>query len=128
MNLRATLGGLLGRGNGGAGTAHWRVQRTTALVLVPLTFWLLFALARLPLADHAATARWLGAGLNPLLLALTLLAIYRHSSLGVEVIITDYLHGPALRNAALQANRYGHLALLVAGLYAVVRLYLGSAA
>jgi succinate dehydrogenase / fumarate reductase membrane anchor subunit len=101
---------------------HWLAQRATALALVPLSLWLLVALVRVPLADHAAVCAWVGAGWHPVLLGLTLLAMAWHSRLGVQEIIEDYLHAPALKSAALWASSGGHVLLVVMGCYGVWRV------
>ena len=52
-------------------------------------------------------------------LALLLLALCWHSRLGVQVVIEDYVHGAALKFAALLFNSAAHLLLLAGGLYAL---------
>jgi succinate dehydrogenase / fumarate reductase, membrane anchor subunit len=128
MSLRSPLGVALGRGAAGAGVSHWWSQRVSALALVPLSLWLLVALLQLPLGDYAAVSIWMGAGWTPVLLALTVLASCWHSALGVQVVIEDYVHGPALKLAALLANSGAHLLLAAAGVYAILRVALRSVA
>jgi succinate dehydrogenase / fumarate reductase membrane anchor subunit len=115
-------------GTSGEGTAHWWAERASALALVPLTLWFLVALVRLPLADYAAVTIWLGGGWHPVWLALLLLALCRHANLGLQVIIEDYVHAPALKLVAMLVNNGAHLLLLAGGLYAVGRIALRGAA
>lgn len=128
MSLRSPLGVVLGRGTAGDGVAHWWAQRLSAVALVPLTLWFLAALVRLPLADHAAVTIWIAAGWNPVWLALLLAALCWHSRLGVQVVIEDYVHSPSLKLAALLLNSGAHLVLLAAGVYALLRVAVRSAA
>lgn len=128
MSLRTPLGVVLGRGAAGEGVAHWRAQRVSALALVPLTVWFLVSLIRMPLADYAAVTIWIASGWNPVWLALLLLALCWHSHLGVQVVFEDYVHAPALKTTALLASSAAHLLVLAAGLYAVLRIALRSAA
>ena len=126
MSLRSALGTALGHGAAGAGVAHWWSQRVSALALVPLTLWLLGALVRLPLGDYAVMSLWFGYGWNPVLLGLTLLVGCWHSSLGIQVVIEDYVHAPGLKLAALLGSNGLHGLLAAGGLYAIVRAALRS--
>ncbi len=127
MSLRSALGVVLGRGAAGEGVAHWWAQRVSALMLVPLSVWFVVALVGLPLNDYAAVSIWIASGWNPVWLALLLLALCWHSRLGVQVVIEDYVHVPALKLAGLLFNSAAHLLLLAGGLYALLRLALRGA-
>ena len=127
MSLRSPLGAALGHGSAGEGVGHWWSQRVSALALVPLTVWLLVALLRLPLADYAAVSIWMAAGWNPVLLVLTVLVACWHSLLGVQVVIEDYVHTPALKIGSLLASSGAHVLLAVGGVYAILRVALRSA-
>ena len=124
MSLRSPLGVALGRGSAGQGVALWWAQRLSALALVPLCIWFLIALVRLPLADHAAVTIWIATGWNLVWLVLLLGALCWHSRLGVQVVIEDYVHAPAIKLASLLLNSAAHAVLLVAGIYAVLRIAL----
>jgi succinate dehydrogenase / fumarate reductase membrane anchor subunit len=124
LSLRSALGVVLGRGAAGSGVGHWWAQRVSALMLVPLTVWFVVALVGLPLNDYAAVSIWIASGWNPVWLALLLLALCWHSRLGVQVVIEDYMHAPALKLAALLFNSAAHLLLLAGALYALLRLAL----
>jgi succinate dehydrogenase / fumarate reductase membrane anchor subunit len=126
VSLRSPLGVVLGRGSAGGGVAHWWAQRLSALALVPLTVWFLVALVRLPLADYAAVTIWIAAGWNPVWLALLLAALCWHSRLGVQVVVEDYVHAPAVKLAALLFNSAAHAVLVAAGAYALLRIALRS--
>ncbi len=127
MSLRSPLGAALGHGTAGEGVGHWWSQRISALALVPLTLWLLVALLRLPLADHAAVSIWMSAGWNPVLLVLTVLFTCWHSLLGVQVVIEDYVHAPALKITSLLASSGAHVLLAAGGVYAILRVALRGA-
>jgi succinate dehydrogenase / fumarate reductase membrane anchor subunit len=128
MSLRPPLGRVLNHGAAHDGVSHWWIERITALALVPLSVWLIIALLRLPLADHASVVGWIGAGLNPVLLGLTVLLACWHSHLGVQVVIEDYVHGAVVKTATLLLSSAMHLLLAAAGLYAVLRVALKGAA
>lgn len=122
MSLRSPLGQVLGRGSAKAGVSHWWVQRVTALALVPLTLWFAFQLVHLPTTDQMAVREWVAAGFNPVLLVLFIGAVSWHSSLGIQVVIEDYVHAHALKVGGLLLNTFLHVVLAVAAVLAVLRI------
>jgi succinate dehydrogenase / fumarate reductase, membrane anchor subunit len=128
MSLRTPLGRALSDGSARDGVGHWVAQRVTAIALAPLAIWLLVALLSLPLADYASVMRWLGAGMHPVLLALTVLIAAWHAWLGVQVVIEDYVHGFLSRTLALLCSLLVHVLVAAAGVYAVLRVALAGGA
>jgi succinate dehydrogenase / fumarate reductase membrane anchor subunit len=126
MSLRSPLGTVLGRGTGGHAVHHWWVQRLTALALLPLTVWLLAGLVRLPLTDFATVTAWISLGWNPVLMSLLVGVLCWHSSLGVQVVLEDYVHTPALQTLLLVLSKFAHVLLAATGVYAVLHIALRS--
>ena len=119
MSLKSPLGRVLGLGSAGAGTEHWIGQRLSAVAMVPLTLWFALSLLSLPSLDFYSVNAWAGAPLHALLLLLLVLALVFHSSLGTQVVAEDYIHAPGRRVVVLALLRLLHVALAVAGLFAV---------
>lgn len=96
MKLRNPLATAHNHGAAGDGVAHWWAQRFSAILLVGLTAWLVWALSVLIGASHAEATEWLGRPFHAAMAILfTLTAIY-HAKLGLQVIIEDYVHQRAL--------------------------------
>jgi succinate dehydrogenase / fumarate reductase membrane anchor subunit len=91
-NYQTPLGRARGLGAAGEGTHHWWRQRVTSLALVPLSLWLAVSVARWPHAEYAGVVEWIGAPWNTVLLLSCILLTTLHASLGIEVIIEDYVH------------------------------------
>ena len=49
-----------------------------------------------------------------------------HSYLGVQVVLEDYIHAPALKLVSLLASRFAHLLIAFASIYAILRIGLDS--
>jgi succinate dehydrogenase / fumarate reductase membrane anchor subunit len=128
MSLRAPLARALHHGSAHDGVGHWLIQRVTAVALAPLAIWLLIALLSLPSSDYPTVTGWIGAGLHPVLLALTLLIASWHSWLGIQEVIEDYVHGFVSKSSALLASLFVHVLFAAGGVYAVLRIALAGGA
>jgi succinate dehydrogenase / fumarate reductase membrane anchor subunit len=128
MSLRTPLARVLQHGAARDGVSHWWVQRVTAVALAPLSVWLTLSLLWLPTGNYGAVAQWIGAGLHPVLLALTVLLAVWHAWLGIQVVIEDYVTRTAPRLLLLLLSTFVNALLAAIGLYAVLRIALRSAA
>ena len=126
MSLKSPVGRVLGSGSAKEGTDHWWMQRVTAVALVALGLWFLAAMAGLDDYDQATVRAFMAAPWNALSLVLLGLALAYHSSLGVQVVIEDYVHGPFLKVAALVLNRFAHIIVAAAATFAVLKTAFGT--
>lgn len=128
MRLQSPLGRVLGLGSAKSGFAHWWGQRLSAAALAPLGLWFAFSLTALSSTDYWAVSAWMGEPLNAILLILLVSTLLYHSSLGVQVVIEDYVHHGPAKVVALVLVRFVHVALAVAGIYSVVTVSVGGQA
>ena len=126
MSLRSPLSRVLGSGSAREGTDHWWQQRVSAVGLVLLGAWFLVSFAGLNDYRQETPQEWVGAPLNALLLLLTVAALARHSSLGVQVIIEDYVHSTGLKVSALVLNKFIHAFLALGAALAILKTALGG--
>jgi succinate dehydrogenase / fumarate reductase membrane anchor subunit len=126
MSLQSPLGKVRGLGSAGTGVHHWWVQRLTALALVPLAVWLLVSLLALPAFDFVTLVSWIGGTWTASLLTLFVLTASWHSSLGMQVILEDYVHDHGLKTTSLVLSGFVHAALAVLGVFAIARIAFGS--
>ena len=122
MNLRSPLGKVLGSGSAKEGTDHWWAQRLTAVGLLLLGSWFVLSMASMDSFAWRSVVDWAGHGLNSVLLVLLVLTLAHHSSLGVQVIIEDYVHGPFVKVAALVTSKFAHIFLAMVAVFAVLRI------
>jgi len=101
MSLRSDLGRVKGLGSAKEGVAHWRVQRLTALALVPLGLWFVLGLLCVFDASHAEVVAWISAPHVTVLLIALSIALFWHLQLGLQVVVEDYVH-TAWKQIALQ--------------------------
>jgi succinate dehydrogenase / fumarate reductase membrane anchor subunit len=125
MSLISPLKRVVGLGTAKGASEHWWLQRLTAVALIPLGLWFALALLALPSLDYDAVTAWLREPVTAILLTLTVVAVGYHSSLGVQVVIEDYM-GKGWKAAALVASTLAHVGLSVAAIFAVLRVAFGS--
>lgn len=101
MSLRSDLGRVKGLGSAKEGVHHWRLQRITAIALVPISLWFVVSLLCVFNGTHAEVVEWVAAPhVTVLLIALSVL-LFWHLQLGLQVVIEDYVH-TASKQIALQ--------------------------
>ena len=127
MSLESPLGKILGHGSARDGTGHWWAQKLTAVALIPLTLWFVIAILGLDSFAYESVRAWIGSLTNAILLILLVIAALYHSELGLQVVVEDYVHGPA-KVVTLVLFKLAHVALAVAAVYSILIISLGSAA
>lgn len=92
MNLRNPLANAHNHGSAGDGVSHWWAQRFSAILMIGLVGWLIWAMVVLVGASHAEAVAWLGRPFHASMAILFVLVAIYHSRLGLQVIIEDYVH------------------------------------
>ncbi len=105
------------------GSRHWRNQRISAVALVPLGVWFLYALLSQPDLAHAAVVAWLSDPWQAGLMLLFGWCALWHSAQGIEVVVDDYVPGPLhWRVRLVSLMLHGVLALILAVAVGVIAL------
>jgi succinate dehydrogenase / fumarate reductase membrane anchor subunit len=120
MQLRSSLGRARGLGSAKEGVGHWWAQRVTAIALVPLSIWFVFAVLGLLGADHADYSAWIGQFGNALLMIVTVLVLFYHAWLGMQVVIEDYVKGEASLITTLLVVKFALFLLAASCVLAIV--------
>lgn len=122
MNYRTPLAKARGLGSAGEGSHEWWRQRATAVALIPLTFWLAVAVARLPGMAYRDMLQWIAAPWNSLLLLSAIIAIAYHAILGLQVVVEDYVHLDWVKMLTLLGMKLVFSFLGLAAVYATLRI------
>ncbi len=128
MSWRSALGRVEGHGSAKEGVSHWWVQRLTSVALIVLGCWFVVALLALPQLDYATVAAWVRGGWTAPVLILFVIVSAWHSQLGVRVVVEDYVGDVGMKTLALVLSNFAHIVFAAAGIFAVLRIALGSAA
>jgi succinate dehydrogenase / fumarate reductase, membrane anchor subunit len=127
MGAGTDLGRVRGLGAAKDGVHHWWLQRVTAIANIVLVLWFIFSLVRLPALDYSSVTLWLRQPVAAVPMLLLIVSVFWHFRLGVQVLIEDYVHGPA-RIIAMLALSFYTLAGAAAAVFAVFKIALGAAA
>ena len=84
-----------------SGVSHWWIQRVTAIALIPLVLWMVFSVAAHTGDDYASVAAWFAEPFTTTMLTLFVFTAFFHASLGLTVVIEDYVHHEGIKIAAL---------------------------
>lgn len=125
MSLRTPLGRARGLGSARDGTAHWWYQRLTAVVLVPLSVWLMMTIISLTSLSHSVVTAWLSFPVNAILLIIFLITLFHHAQLGVQVVIEDYIHSEWQKLGCIILVKFLALFAGLASILAVLKVFLG---
>ena len=123
---RSPLARARGYGSANEGVHTFLAERISAVALVPLTLWFVFSVAQLPAASYGAVKHWVAAPSVAVTLVLFLGALFYHSSLGVKVVVEDYIAGEGKKLALLLLVKFVHAVLAAAGIFAVLKIALGN--
>ena len=107
------------------GLREWRLQRRTALALVPLGLYFVASMLQLATSDQMTAAAWLASPVPALLTILFVLALLAHAVVGLRSVLVDYVHTRTLLVTVELLVRATAVVLGGAGVLAVLKLFLG---
>ena len=126
MSYRSPLARARGLGSAKEGVVHWWVQRVTSVALVPLMVWLVVALALLGQADYATLLDWVAQPVVAVLLVVLVPTLFYHSSLGIRVVVEDYVDTKWLEIVIITIVNFTHILLAVVSIFAVLKIVFGA--
>ncbi|MCW0236101.1 MAG: succinate dehydrogenase, hydrophobic membrane anchor protein [Ferrovibrio sp.] len=124
--MRSALKNVRGLGAAKEGVQHWWLQRVTAMAMIPLLLVMLVCLLKLATGDHAAVAASFRHPLFALVALLSILAVFWHMKLGLQVVIEDYVHSEGLKMASLLGITFATFILGGIAALSVLKLFFGA--
>jgi succinate dehydrogenase / fumarate reductase membrane anchor subunit len=112
-------------GSARSGLQEWRLQRWTAIALIPLGLYFAASILRLATSDQMTAATWLASPVPALLVILFVLAGLAHALVGLRSVFADYVHTRATLVAADLIVRAATIVLTGASVLAVLKIFLG---
>jgi succinate dehydrogenase / fumarate reductase membrane anchor subunit len=112
-------------GSARGGLQEWRLQRWTALALIPLGLYFVALMLRLATSDQMTAAARLASPVPALLVILFVLAALAHAVVGSRSVFADYVHTRSRLLAAELFVRGAAVVLAGTSVLAVLKLFLG---
>lgn len=116
-----------GLGAAGHGVGQWISERISAMALVPLVLWAVYAGLHLAAADYQGAVAWTQRPLNAVLLALLLGVSFQHMHAGLRVVVEDYIEKPVTRAALLVLNLFVCVLGGALAVFSILKVALGGA-
>lgn len=119
---KTPFGIISGLGTGKCGTREWWHQRITSVALIFLGIWVVYAFAHQIPTDYNHAIIWLKFPLHSILMILTILVGLYHGTLGLQVVIEDYVHTPWLKLSLIYAVKFLAIFLAIGTMVSLVKI------
>lgn len=106
------------------GLAHWKLQRISAIAMVPLVIWFISSLILVLINGYEQSIEWLQNPFNATGLILLFGILYFHAASGLQVVIEDYVHHEGLKIVSLILIKFIAFVLGVLSIICVLKIFL----
>ena len=125
-SYRTPLGRARGLGSAKHGAGHWVSERVSAIALVPLVIWMVYAVLQLAAGDYGYAVHWIQSPLNATLTALTLAVSFWHMQAGLRVVVEDYIHKAFSKSVLLLINLFVCALAGALAIFSILKVALGA--
>jgi len=102
----------------------WIIQRITAILLIPLSFWFIYHCLSFASMNYTQLFLFFKSIINSLLFLIMMISMLIHAKLGCETIVEDYVTSKSLKDiSTLLINLFVYLSMVIITL-AIVRIIL----
>lgn len=106
------------------GAHHWLSQRISAIALIPLIFWLVLSFVKIAQDPQGYLPVFFAYPVNAVMGILLVTAALYHGSLGMRVIIEDYISNKTKMHFYIMLTHFVSIVTAVAATLSIVRLHL----
>jgi succinate dehydrogenase / fumarate reductase membrane anchor subunit len=106
------------------GAHHWLTQRISALALIPLILWLVLSFVQIAQDPQGYLPVFFAYPLNAIMSILLIIASMYHGSLGMRVIIEDYISNKTKMHFYIMLVHFISIVTAVAGVVSILRMHL----
>ena len=102
--FRTPLSRARGLGAAKDGVGRFIGERSTAIALVPLSLWAVWATLQVSIAGYDGAVALLHSPVNAVMAILLIAVSCAHMKMGMQVIVEDYIHKPGTKIVLLLAS------------------------
>ncbi|HIG21378.1 MAG TPA: succinate dehydrogenase, hydrophobic membrane anchor protein [Henriciella marina] len=125
-NFKTPAAAARGLGSAKSGTGHHIKQRVSAIALLFLIPWFLYAVIAASRGGYEGATAWLAQPWNAILMILTLGAAFYHMRLGMQVVIEDYIQKAGMKQGLLILNTFVCVGLFTATALSVLKVWISA--
>ena len=103
-------------------SSKWIIQRITALLLVPLTFWFIFHSISFQHANYFEILLFFNSYINSFLFLIMMIAMLVHAKLGCETIVEDYVSSINLNKSIKSLINLITLFMIIISIIAIIKI------
>jgi succinate dehydrogenase / fumarate reductase membrane anchor subunit len=122
--MKSDLAKVQGLGSAKHGVGHWKLQRVSAIGMIPLILWFIPSLMLTIISGYNEAILWIQNPFNATGLILLLGTIFFHASLGLQVVIEDYVHSEGLKIISITFIKLLSILLGVLSILFVLKIFL----
>ena len=122
--MKSDLAKVQGLGSAKHGVGHWKIQRLSAVGMIPLILWFIPSLMLTIISGYNEAILWIQNPFNATGLILLLGTIFFHASLGLQVVIEDYVHSEGLKIISITFIKLLSILLGVLSILCVLKIFL----
>jgi len=125
-SLRSDLSVARGLGSAKSGVEHWAIERLSALVLIPVSIYLVCGFMRNVVdGGYSGAVYWLQSPVSAAFTLLFLLAGLKHLAGGLQVVIDDYIHNESAKLSLLFIVKFACAFMALIGSLSLTKVFLG---
>ena len=122
--MKSDLAKVQGLGSAKHGVGHWKIQRLSAVGMIPLILWFIPSLMLTIISGYNEAILWIQNPFNATGLILLLGTMFFHASLGLQVVIEDYVHSEGLKIISIIFVKLSSILLGVLSILCVLKIFL----
>ena len=84
-----------------SGVDHWKLQRISAIVLIPIITWFVFSIVIYMSKGYTEAIEWIINPINATFLIILFAVLFFHSGMGLHVVLEDYISDITLRRKTI---------------------------
>jgi succinate dehydrogenase / fumarate reductase membrane anchor subunit len=122
VSLETPLHRVEGLGSAHSGVTHFWRERVSAAALIPLGIWFAISILGLAGGRYVSVLTFFSKPLNGILMAAFVIIGLYHLTLGLQMVIDDYVHSPGGKVVLMLAARAFALVCGALSLYALLEI------